>query len=387
MVVYPLAGDAFDGDLEEFKRMGIKVDYSGNVKFMQVPIVGSEAFIKEWVGAKMGIIKRVLHGVRGLSSKHVALFLLKGAGDACRVVYYLRTSPLDILKPFVAEFDSELRDAVDEVLGVNLSEGQWEQATLGVKQGGMGFCKAADIADAAYLASRAGTYDDCKGLDDKHVWDDGRHAGDADNFEVLGEWLVGATRRFDVCVPPSSRIGEKRGEGIGKQKDLVGKLQKLKFDRLFENSNEVGRSRLNGAAAPRAGVWLDTPPNRGMDLKLTNAEIHSRAGRRLGFALCEEGPCPFCFGIMDKYGIHAESCTAGGDKTMGHHIVRDDLHRHARRARAAPVLEAAGVLDVLGVDVGVRRVQPNESRGGAGKASRCVFMSGSGHTHRGCTER
>eukprot|EP00973_Karenia_brevis_P086630 12013269-Karenia_brevis.AAC.1 len=35
MVVYVLGGQAFQGDLSEFERMGIKVDYSGNVKFMQ----------------------------------------------------------------------------------------------------------------------------------------------------------------------------------------------------------------------------------------------------------------------------------------------------------------------------------------------------------------
>eukprot|EP00973_Karenia_brevis_P037079 5112184-Karenia_brevis.AAC.1 len=85
MVLYPLAGNSFDGDVSEFERLGISVDYSGNVKFMQVPVVGDEGFIKEWVGTKMGIIKKVFEGLRGLSSKHVALYLLKGAGDACRV--------------------------------------------------------------------------------------------------------------------------------------------------------------------------------------------------------------------------------------------------------------------------------------------------------------
>eukprot|EP00973_Karenia_brevis_P091460 12407535-Karenia_brevis.AAC.1 len=63
MVVHPLAGDRFTGDLSEFQRLGITVDWSGNVKFMQVPIVGDEMFIREWVQAKMGIIRRVLNGL------------------------------------------------------------------------------------------------------------------------------------------------------------------------------------------------------------------------------------------------------------------------------------------------------------------------------------
>ena len=46
MVVYPLAGRAFTGDLSKFERLGIKVDYSQNVKFMQVPVVGSGEFVR-----------------------------------------------------------------------------------------------------------------------------------------------------------------------------------------------------------------------------------------------------------------------------------------------------------------------------------------------------
>ena len=48
MVVYPVAGQLFDGELEGYRQLGIKVDLSGNVVFMKVPIAGSAAFCKEW---------------------------------------------------------------------------------------------------------------------------------------------------------------------------------------------------------------------------------------------------------------------------------------------------------------------------------------------------
>ena len=109
MVVYPLAGRGFQGDLSGFERMGIKVDWTGNVKFMQVPIAGSPQFINEWAEQKMNHIRKVLDGLRGLSSKHVALYLLKGAGNACRVLYYVRAAPVEMLGSFVDAFDAELR--------------------------------------------------------------------------------------------------------------------------------------------------------------------------------------------------------------------------------------------------------------------------------------
>ena len=42
--------------------------------------MGSMAFMKEWAEGKTKDICKVREGLRGLSSKHVALYLLEGAG-------------------------------------------------------------------------------------------------------------------------------------------------------------------------------------------------------------------------------------------------------------------------------------------------------------------
>ena len=130
---------------------------------------------------------------------------------------------------------------------------------------------------------------------------------------------------------------------------MFGKLRKLKWDAMEAQAGQVEKARLKCTAACKAGAWLDAPPCKALDLKLTNQEFRSRVGRRLGHQLCEECACPFCFGVMDRWGIHAEACTAGGDKTLGHHILRNDLYVHAKRGAAAPILEAAGVLNTLGI--------------------------------------
>ena len=52
---------------------------------------------------------------------------------------------------------------------------------------------------------------------------------------------------------------------------------------------------------------------------------------------------------MDRWGGHAECCMSGGDKTYAHHILRNRVYGQSKGARAAPVLEAAGVLGTLGV--------------------------------------
>eukprot|EP00973_Karenia_brevis_P008587 1161887-Karenia_brevis.AAC.1 len=80
----------------------------------------------------------------------------------------------------------------------------------------MGLCLASNIADAAYLASRAQTYEMCVGLDGRHVWDDGR-LREGEGVEVLGEWLAGASQRYDQGVPVESRISGMCPSEVGKQ--------------------------------------------------------------------------------------------------------------------------------------------------------------------------
>jgi hypothetical protein len=352
MVVYPLAGRRFTGDLTRFTDLGITVDYSCNVKFMQVPIVGDAGFLEAWVGQKMGIIKKVLEGVSGLSKRQVALYLLRKTGHGCRVVYYLRSSPKDIMNEFIHQFDAELKHTFETVMGIIVNDEQWEQASYPGKESGLGLCRAADIADAAYMASRAGGFDDCVALDARHVWDDGapRSQGDA---EVIGEWLGGAVRRINGKIREQSQfaLGSKPVVSC-RQKDLMGLINKGRRDAMLDRASEWDRARLLATSAPHSGSWLDAAPNQALDTHLTNAEVQYGVGRRLGVELCEECPCPFCLGVMDKWAAHCESCMGGGDKTVIHNGVRDDVYTQSKRAHAVPQLEASGVVRLLGLEVG-----------------------------------
>ena len=121
------------------------------------------------------------------------------------------------------EFDEELKSAFEEIVGFSLSEAQWDQAGLGAKMSGMGLCRAMEIADAAYIASRVGAYDDCRGLDSQHVLDDGRER--AGGITVLGEWLGESQLRYNAKVPATSRVNVNGESKVGKQGELAYKLE------------------------------------------------------------------------------------------------------------------------------------------------------------------
>ena len=223
-----------------------------------------------------------------------------------------------------------------------------------VKQSGLGLCRAGDIADVAYLSSRAGAFDDCVALDRRHVWDDGpaRDDGQGDILDdVVGEWLLGCVTQVNALLPPQARLDlGRRPEHTVKQGLLMELINKERHTQLLNGAGLWEKALLECTAAPHAGAWLDALPSIAFDMQLSNSEVQFGVGRRLGVPLCDEHPCPFCLGVVDKWGAHCESCMGGGDKTVNHNCIRDNIYMHSKRAQTQPRLEVAGVSPLLGLD-------------------------------------
>ena len=151
------------------------------------------------------------------------------------------------------------------------------------------------------------------------------------------------------------RLGLPPEEGKKTSKQMIDTLNKTKLQRLEAEARQVDKIRLMAVRAPHAGAWLGAVPSRNLDLLLTNGEIRSRVGRRLGAAIGEEGPCPFCMQCNDEYGIHPECCMGGGDKVTAHNTTRNTLHQHAKTAGARPQLEQGGLLAGRGLPGGEGR--------------------------------
>lgn len=76
---------------------------------------------------------------------------------------------------------------------------------------------------------------------------------------------------------------------------------------------------------------------------------------RLGVAsstAAANAACSFCGVARESLGLHALSCTLGGDT---HNTVRDAILNFARRARLEPVLERVGLLPEPGRFLDLRR--------------------------------
>jgi len=83
-----------------------------------------------------------------------ALIQLRLSFSAQKVLHLLRCSP-SVSHPLLDQFDSLLRSAVQRITNTDLSDSQWMQASLPVKDGGLGVRRVSSLSLPAYLASAA----------------------------------------------------------------------------------------------------------------------------------------------------------------------------------------------------------------------------------------
>ena len=85
-----------------------------------------------------------------------ALILLKASFSAPRVQHLLRCSP-SVGHAALGSFDELLRTALSYLTNCDLSDSEWIQASLPVRDGGLGVRRVSMLALQAFLASAAST--------------------------------------------------------------------------------------------------------------------------------------------------------------------------------------------------------------------------------------
>ena len=84
------------------------------------------------------------------------MILLRSSFSAPKVLHLLRCCP-SADHPSLSKFDGLLRHSVQQVTNSNLSEIQWIQANLPVRDGGLGIRSVTSLALPLFVASTAST--------------------------------------------------------------------------------------------------------------------------------------------------------------------------------------------------------------------------------------
>ena len=113
--------------------------------------IGNSEGIDASLSNKLVEFQRLANKLKQLSA-HDAFFLLKNCFSLPKLQYILRCAPCSGSQ-ILLEYDNVIRDSLQSILNITLSESAWLQATLPVKRGGLGVRLASLVALPAFLAS------------------------------------------------------------------------------------------------------------------------------------------------------------------------------------------------------------------------------------------
>jgi len=224
-------------------------------------------------------------------------------------------------------FDSILRNGLEHLTNSRLSDSQWVQASLPIKDGGLGFRRASQVALSASLASATGTTE----LQSLILSNSTVDLVDPVFATARGEW-----ESIHNVPAPTGVVGHLQrawdAPSIAKDKNFVS----------MSASTSVDKARLLAIAHKHSSDWLHALPITACGLRLSDEAIRVAVGLRLGLELCQVHTCP-CGATVDTRGLHGLSCRQSASRTARHHQLNDLVYRALRQADIPAAKEPAGL--------------------------------------------
>lgn len=259
-------------------------------------------------------------------ASHDALILLRGCFSTPKVMHLLRCAPCTD-HPSLSSFDNLLKAGVGKITNLELTDSQWLQASLPIREGGLGVRSVTSLATSAYLASAAGTLD----LQNQIL---GAQRYEADPFvdSSIARW-----RSITNAEPLNQPLSSKQAAWDSH----IIQTDKSRLHASF--SDRLNLTRLAAVSAPHSGDWLRALPISACGLRLEDEAIRIAVGLRLGIDICIAHTCP-CGEIADGRGVHALSCRKNGGWQSRHHALNDLIWRSLSAAGVPATKEPVGLL-------------------------------------------
>jgi hypothetical protein len=297
-----------------------------NASLLGAPLTAGQA-MDAMLNSRCEDLTRAISKLK-LIAAHDALLLLRASFSAPKLMHTLRSSPC-AGHPSLDSFDQLLRSCVSSITNTDLTEQQWNQATLPVRNGGLGVRRVSSLAPSAFLASAAGTRDlqalilsKCNNCP----------AADPNITSVMSVWSS-----TPGCI--SSAVRDSSKQHSWDQPCVEAEVAALKCS-LTDNRD---KARYLAVSAPHSGDWLNALPITTCGLRLDNESIRVAVGLRLGCKLCEPHQCP-CGAKVDALGSHGLSCRQSTGRSARHFQLNDLIWRALQRADIPSVKEPLGLI-------------------------------------------
>ena len=281
--------------------------------------LGTPEYIRKNVADKIEKVQAMLDAATSLDDPDCAMLLMSNCFDSCRMTYLLRTIPAEVISEQMLQFDNNLKNAVDIVMGRTLTDIEFKQFTLGVKDTGHGVQISSDTSEAAYLASKKES--------EQFVLDYLKQTGTtaeslneyADNIDELHQAFI---TKHNIPVDSECYTNPKS------QHKLSQFVRASRVAEVEDNMSLAQKVRYQAALAPNAGNWIRAIP-RSARLRMSPHEYRMACALRYGWvAFNEPTECIDCGQVIDPLGAHALHCRYGGESVRRHNQIRDLLFEY-----------------------------------------------------------
>jgi hypothetical protein len=228
-----------------------EVNVVQEVELLKSPI-GGTAFCEGRASARVADLQGGLDRLAGMADAHVAYKILAACCGAGKAMWLARTTPPSSIMQALRSFDSKVRLTFESIIGTALVGSEWTQATLGPASGGMGLREISSHACAAYVASRASSFDLCSQADGAFRWEG------EDPLSPLGMALAVTQAQF---LPGVSLLADAFGPvpPHAKQRALSKAIDARILHDLLASLPEHGQARIRSCSAPQAAAWVHHP--------------------------------------------------------------------------------------------------------------------------------
>ena len=203
-----------------------------------------------------------------------------------------------------------------------------------MRHGGFGVRSAAEHSPAAFLASATASHRLCADVDRNYSFDLASattHEGKA-LFDINAKLPVDSKLTTDVAAK-------------AKQKTLSRSLDEAAFEERLQQITPADKANLRSECQAGARDFLTAVPNPSLGNRMEPVEFVTALKLRLCMKVADtDAWCPLCDATLDHKGHHASVCCAGGDRTVRHNRVRNQVFQLAKRAALNPELERSGLL-------------------------------------------
>ena len=285
----------------------------GGVEFLGSTVFGSEECYCSHIAKRVDKVLQCQEKLLDMDDPQIQLLLLRSCLSSCKIKNLLRTVPPNKGIQQLAKFDSNLRVCLDAIIRCSTSDMSWLQASLPVRQWGLGLRGAVRMPSSAFIDSCNSVRSLCSHLLpttpllEESVPNSNYLSTD---FSAFPEESA-AKDHIRSLVPDSLDTIDLTSSS---QCDLQRLLDTKLSTTILEKASLRDRARLNTISAHHARTWLRAIPNPNLSLAMPQREFIIAVRTWLGIPFFPPPPsskCCSCGQVLDSYGDHLLGCGEG----------------------------------------------------------------------------